>query len=287
MNKLSDSTIMNKYIIRISLISSVILSIISWGYVLFESRYSLPGLFSLHTVTETKEFISKLMGFEQNLSLAYQFNSWFELRHLAFETLLMSICSIGIAGIIALTTCIFASRNFHDDTIFGYSRPLLKIVYFIVRNIYSFTRAIPELILAIILMLFLTPGIWVAAIALAIHNVGVLGKLYSECIEDMDITALKSLQSSGARGWQLLSYAVLPQLLPKFLTYLLYRWEVVIRTTVVVGLVSAAGLGREFRLSFSYFHYEDLGLLLLWYIVLVIIVDLLCSLLRQFVTVRY
>ena len=287
MNQLQKPLTINKLVIYMSLGIAALLSITSWGYILFQSRFHLSDLFSKDTLIQTNQLITKLMGLDQDLSLTSRLSSWFDLRHLAYETLLMSICSIGLAGIIALTTCMFASRNFHDDTLFGYTRPALKIIYFLIRSVYSFTRAIPELILAIILMLFFTPGIWVAAIALAIHNTGVLGKLYSECIEDMEITSVKSLQTSGAGGGQLLLYAILPQLLPQFLTYLLYRWEVVIRTTVVVGLVSAAGLGREFRLSFSYFHYADLGLLLLWYVLLVISVDLTCSLLRKLISIRF
>ena len=81
----------------------------------------------------------------------------------------------------------------------------------------------------------------------------------------------------------MLLYAILPQALPHFLTYLLYRWEVVIRTTVVVGFVSAGGLGREFRLSLSFFHYTDLTLIILWYLVLVIAVDLVSAGLRRLV----
>ena len=68
-------------------------------------------------------------------------------------------------------------------------------------------------------------------------------------------------------------YAVLPSALPAFLTFILYRWEVIIRTTIVVGFVSAAGLGREFRLNLSFFHYSDVGLLLVDYVLLVFIVD--------------
>ncbi|MEE3006172.1 MAG: ABC transporter permease, partial [Chloroflexota bacterium] len=75
-----------------------------------------------------------------------------------------------------------------------------------------------------------------------------------------------------------------PQALPHFLTYLLYRWEVIIRTTVVVGFVSAGGLGREFRLSLSFFHYTDLALLIMWYLILVLAVDLLSAWLRRVVT---
>ncbi len=81
----------------------------------------------------------------------------------------------------------------------------------------------------------------------------------------------------------MLAYGILPQAMPQFLTYLLYRWEVVIRTTVVVGFVSAGGLGREFRLSLSFFQYTDVALMILWYLVLVMAVDLLSAFLRRMV----
>jgi phosphonate transport system permease protein len=76
-------------------------------------------------------------------------------------------------------------------------------------------------------------------------------------------------------------YGILPQALPQFLTYLLYRWEVVIRTTVVIGFVSVGGLGREFRLSMSFFHYTEVALIVLWYLILVISVDLVSAWLRR------
>jgi phosphonate transport system permease protein len=79
----------------------------------------------------------------------------------------------------------------------------------------------------------------------------------------------------------MLAYSIMPQVLPQFITYLMYRWEVVIRTTIVVGFVSAGGLGRDFRLSMSFFHYTDVALLLIWYIILVVSVDLLCAWLRR------
>ncbi len=69
----------------------------------------------------------------------------------------------------------------------------------------------------------------------------------------------------------------------QFLTYLLYRWEVVIRTTVVVGFVSAGGLGRDFRLSLSFFQHTDVALMILWYLVLVMAVGLLSAFLRRMV----
>jgi len=75
----------------------------------------------------------------------------------------------------------------------------------------------------------------------------------------------------------------MPQAMPHFITYLLYRWEVVIRTTVVVGFVSAGGLGREFILRLNWFHYTDVTLILIWYLLMVIGVDVLSSWLRKIV----
>ena len=71
--------------------------------------------------------------------------------------------------------------------------------------------------------------------------------------------------------------------MPQFLTYLLYRWEVVIRTTVVVGFVSTGGLARDFRLSLSFFQHTDVALMILWYLVLVMAVGLLSAFLRRMV----
>ena len=102
-------------------------------------------------------------------------------------------------------------------------------------------------------------------------------------VENLDPGPARALRAAGASNLQMFVYGIFPQALPQFLTYLLYRWEVVIRTTVVVGFVSAGGLGREFRLSLSYFHYTDVALIITWYLILVVAVDLLSAWLRQLV----
>ena len=96
----------------------------------------------------------------------------------------------------------------------------------------------------------------------------------------MDPGPSRALRSSGAGNLQMLAYGIIPQSMPQFLTY---RWEVVIRTTVVVGFVSAGGLGRDFRLSLSFFQHTDVALMILWYLVLVMAVGLLSAFLRRMV----
>ena len=130
-------------------------------------------------------------------------------------------------------------------------------------------------------MFVLSPGILPGAIALAIHNYGVIARLASEVVEGIDTRPVRALQSAGAGRTKALLYGVLPTVLPRFMTYLLYRWEVVIRTTIVVGFVSAGGLGLEFRLAMSQFHYTTVTLLLMGYLILVLGVDVASSQLRR------
>ena len=137
------------------------------------------------------------------------------------------------------------------------------------------------MVLAMIIVFFLSPGILPGAVALGLHNYGIVGKLTAEVVENLDPAPARALRASGAGNMQVLLYAILPQAIPQFITYLLYRWEVIIRTTVVVGFVSAGGLGREFTLRLSWFHYTDVTLLITWYLLLVAGVDLLSAFMRR------
>ena len=143
------------------------------------------------------------------------------------------------------------------------------------------TRAIPELIWAMLIIFILSPGLLPGAVALGLHNMGVLGKLSSEIVEGLDQRPIQALRSTGAGRFQIMVYGVLPQAMPRFVTYLFYRWEVIIRTAIVVGFVSAGGLGTEFRLSMSYFHFTNVSLLLAWYLILVLSVDIASAFLRR------
>jgi phosphonate transport system permease protein len=105
--------------------------------------------------------------------------------------------------------------------------------------------------------------------------------LGSEIVEGLDTRPMRALRSTGAGRLQVLLYGVLPEALPKFVTYLFYRWEVIIRTTIVVGFVAAGGLGMEFRLAMSHFKFTEVTLILFWYLVLVLFVDLVSAQLRK------
>jgi phosphonate transport system permease protein len=118
-------------------------------------------------------------------------------------------------------------------------------------------------------------------VALGLHNFGIVAKLASEVVESIDPRPAQALRTAGASPLQVLAYGVLPQALPQFVTYIFYRWEVIIRTTLVVGVVAAGGLGSDFRLAMSHFHYTTVTLLLAWYLLLVLGVDLAAATMRR------
>ena len=193
----------------------------------------------------------------------------------------MSVMAIGFAALFALVFFIFGARNMMVGEMAPYGSWIWHGVFFLVRGIFLLTRAIPELIWAMLIIFILSPGLLPGAVALGLHNMGVLGKLSSEIVESLDQRPIQALRSTGAGRFQIMVYGVLPQAMPRFVTYLFYRWEVIIRTAIVVGFVSAGGLGTEFRLSMSYFHFTNVSLLLAWYLILVLSVDITTACLRR------
>ena len=267
---------------RASLYAFLALLAASWGFILLDGDSGLASLFAAKTWSNAGSFVSELLGAGSGGAPAFlQPGRWLETGKLAYNTLAMSVLAISIAGIGALLTMLPAARNVSSGELGGApSRPGLAL-YFLFRVVFTLTRGVPELVWAMIIVFFLSPGVLLGAIALGLHNYGIVGRLTAEVVENLDPAPARALRAAGANNMQMFLYGILPRALPQFTTYLLYRWEVVIRTTVVVGFVSAGGLGREFRLSLSFFHFSDVFLIILWYLLLVIGVDLLSAWLRR------
>ena len=264
---------------RASLYGFGLLMLASWGYIVLGGD---SGFIEGRTWSNASRFLSQLAGLDSASRPAYlQPGQWAEKGRLAYHTLVMSVLAIGIAGIGALLTFLPGARTLSNGALGGPPSRLGTVLYYLVRLTFALTRGVPELVWAMVIVFFLSPGVLPGALALGLHNYGVVGKLSAEVVENLPPGPTRALRAAGASPFQMLLYGILPQAMPHFLTYLTYRWEVVIRTTVVVGFVSAAGLGRELRLSLSFFHYTDVALILIWYLLLVLAVDLISAWLRH------
>ncbi|MDP9471633.1 MAG: ABC transporter permease subunit, partial [Chloroflexota bacterium] len=247
----------------------VALVVASWVFVVSEPSAHVGDLVSRETLDHGRDFLQQLAGVGEARPAYRDPGQWRQAAGLAYRTLAMSVLAIGFATISTLLTVMAGARPVVDE---GRHWPR-TLLFGLTRAAWIFSRAVPELVWALLIVFVFSPGILAGALALGLHNFGVLGRLCAEVVENLDRRPIRAVRWAGAGRGQTLLYAVLPSALPAFLTFVLYRWEVVIRTTIVVGFVSAAGLGREFRLALSFFHYSDVTLLVLVYVLLVFAVD--------------
>ncbi len=202
-----------------------------------------------------------------------------ELFNLSFQTLAMSILAITFAGTLGIIASFFASSS----SLQVGGRKSTNIVLVLLRHAFTrltgsillILRAIPAPIWALILLYVLFPGILPGAIALGLYTLGILGRLMTEVVENLDKRPLQALSSQGAPQAQVFLYGVLPGTMPGFLSYIIYRWEVCIRATVIVGLVGAGGLGRLLTEQLSSFDYSGVAGTLIFFLGLTILVDMI------------
>lgn len=267
--------------VNFSLLLTLVLVISSWAYIYLEDNASFLSLFSEKNAFYTRKFLRGMIGAGEKNPAFLSTQMWKAALKLTWETLQMSIMAIGFSTIGMILTVIPGARNAAEGRLTlsrkWYNWPLFTII----RGLYIFSRAVPELVWAMIVVFIFKPGILPGALALSLHNFGILGKLCSEVIEDLDLRSIRNLSSSGASSVQILIYGVIPTVMPKFLTYILYRWEVILRTTIVVGLVGAGGLGMQFKLAMSYFKYTEITLILLCYMLLVALADIVSEVSRR------
>lgn len=267
-------------IVLISIVVGILLLLSSWIYVLLIEGIAWSELFSEKNLTHVLEFVQLLLGKGNENPAFFQPAAWSNAFILAWKTLKMSLLAIGFAGFGMLITVLPGARITADGKLTLKATWWGRTMFGVIRVVYVFGRAVPELFWAMFIIFIFKPGILPGALALGIHNFGILGKLCSEVVEDLDLRPARSLRNSGAGIYQVLLYGILPEVTPQFLTYVLYRWEDIIRATIVVGFVASGGLGLEFRKSMSWFHYTDVTLLLIVYFLLVISVDLISGSLR-------
>ncbi len=207
------------------------------------------------------------------------------LLNLSAQTLAMSILAIVLAGVGGVLLSFPAARAALWGNGAAGARPerlwWREGVSLLARGALLVARAIPAPIWALVFLFVLFPGILPGALALGVYTLGVLGRLMAEVVENLDPRPLHALKTQGARESQVFLYGVLPSALPPFLAYSLYRWEVCLRATVIVGLVGAGGLGRLLTEQLSSFDYPGVVVTLVVFMLLTFGVDLVSASARR------
>ena len=197
-----------------------------------------------------------------------RWRSW--LKPLA-DTLAMSIAGTALAVLLSLPLALLAAPNTSPH----------PLVYRVCRIVLSGLRSVPELILGIVFVAAVGFGALPGVLALALHSVGMVGKFYAEAIEHVDPRPLEAARAAGARPLQVITHAVLPQVLPQLADITIYRWEYHFRASTVLGIVGAGGIGFELMGALRLIEYDQVSAILLTILACVIVVDSLGAWLRR------
>ncbi|TWT03106.1 phosphonate ABC transporter, permease protein PhnE [Reyranella sp. CPCC 100927] len=188
----------------------------------------------------------------------------------AIETIQIAIWGTLLAVILALPVCFLAARNLTPN----------MAVYHAVRQVLNITRGINEIILALVFVAAVGLGPFPGVLALAVHGAGMLGKFFSESIEEIDQGPIEALRSTGAGPIQIIIFGVLPQVITAWIAVVLYRFETNLRQATVLGMVGAGGIGFELVGSMKLFQYQDTATCILVIIVMVMAADYMSTQLR-------
>ncbi|MDQ0256539.1 phosphonate transport system permease protein [Evansella vedderi] len=152
---------------------------------------------------------------------------------------------------------------------------------FIGKGVLNAVRAFPEILFAIIFVAAVGMGPFAGVLAISINSIGMLGKLYAEVIESIDMEIISTLKATGASKLQVLVYGVIPQVLPEFSSYALYRYEIDVRSSSVLGIVGAGGIGAPLILAANNRSFEEVGMMLFIIVLTVTVIDLISTNIRK------
>ena len=179
------------------------------------------------------------------------------------QSLYIAILGTTIGSILAIPLGFFAARN-----VLAY-----RVLSLFGKQILNAIRTFPEIILAIFFVASYGPGPMAGLMAVGINSIGMLGKLYADIIESIDDGPIEALTSTGANRWEIIFYAILPQVLPEFIATSLYRFEINMRAAATLGLVGAGGIGVLLLQALQFRRWPVVGMAMIVIVVVVTVID--------------
>jgi phosphonate transport system permease protein len=187
------------------------------------------------------------------------------------ETFQMAVIAAVVGCAVALPVSFLASRV---------TSPNLA-AYLADRGVLSVVRAIPDILYALIFVAAVGIGPLAGMLALLFFNIGVVAKLLSETIDGVDTGPIEATRAAGGTGLQTSRWAVLPQVMPNYVAYSLYTFELNIRASTVIGIVGAGGIGQLLNTQRAFFRYDNLAVIIIELFVFVFVIELFSIWLRR------
>ena len=200
---------------------------------------------------------------------------WDTAEGLMVATILLGIVATGFSIVVALPLSFLGARNIMAG------HPVTAAIYVVVRFVFTIIRSIDVLIVVIVCAVALGVGTAAGVVGLAFHNIGVLGKLYSEAIEGIDPGPLEAITATGANRLQVVWTAVIPQIVNPYISFTIYRLDANVRLAPILGLVGGGGIGILLFQSINLLQYGAAGLIIFMIVITVAAMDFASAQIRR------
>ena len=241
--------------------SSIIILIITLIFISNHLEIDYVDLF-----TNSSGFFVDILG----RMLPPDFSNFNNLMVSMLETIEIAFLGTFLAIVLSIPIGLFSAKNLAPNF----------IVFQVARIVTIFFRAIPEFIIAMILVIAIGFGAIPGVLALGLHTMGFLAKFYAEDIEHINKGPVEALSSSGATKGQIISFAVIPQIIPSFVANNLYILDRNVRMATMLGIVGAGGIGYELQSSFRMFEYQKVSAIIIIIFITIFIIDNISTYIR-------
>jgi phosphonate transport system permease protein len=191
------------------------------------------------------------------------------------ETIFLGMMATAFGIILALPISFLAARNLMSASW------ITVIIYYLVRGVLNIVRSIEPLIWAVIATIIVGLGPFAGILALTVHSIAALGKLYSEAIESIDPGPIEAIQATGANWLQTVVYGVIPQIIPPFVSFTIYRWDINVRMSTIIGMVGGGGIGFLLYQWIKLLDYRAAGIAVWFIAITVAILDFVSAEIRK------
>lgn len=179
------------------------------------------------------------------------------------ETIFLALMATTLGIVVAIPLSFLGAHNLMGNS------PVGLAIYYVTRTFFNLLRSIEPLIMAIVFAVWVGIGPFAGVLALAVHSIAALGKLYSEAIESIDEGPIEAITSTGANRLQVIFYAVIPQIVPQYLAFTIYRWDINVRMSTIIGFVGGGGIGFILQQWINLLQYRNAAVAV-WAIAIVV-----------------
>lgn len=190
-------------------------------------------------------------------------------------TIFQAMLATTLGALIALPFSFLAAKNLTGRG------ALSAWIYYLTRGVFNVLRSIEALLYVVIFIFWVGIGPFAGMLALAVTSFALIGKLFSESIENIELGPIEAVNATGADRLQMIVYAVIPQIIPPFVSYLLYQWDINIRMATIIGFAGGGGIGLTLTTFFGSLQYHKAGTVVAFIVVVVALMDFASAKLRQ------